>query len=118
MAAAIRGKSEKNKNNLTTLAKIKIALIGLKFVIAVLIDLADFFISNIPLVSIVWDGLTIIALYFLLNDKRFCLLGLVEFLVPLFRLKEAPRALGAYVPTATVIVLADIIKERKWLERK
>ncbi|MBD3203569.1 hypothetical protein GF327_04695 [Candidatus Woesearchaeota archaeon] len=98
--------TQKKKNNLKS--KIIGLLNKIKLGVAVVLDLIDLILGNIPLLNSLWDIITFAVLFFILNDKRLALFSNIELLLPGFFLFGQ---IDAFIPIATILTLADISKK-------
>lgn len=75
----------------------------IKLAIAIILDLAHFFIGWIPLINSAWSVVTFLVLLVILKNKKLALLSLIEvpLILPPFSI------IGMLIPIATITVLID-----------
>lgn len=78
-----------------------------KLLIAILLDLVDLILGNIPILNSIWDFVTLVVLLFILKDPKLALMSSTEFLLP-----GIPPfgQIDALIPMATILTLIDIGK--------
>ncbi|MEK6949464.1 MAG: hypothetical protein AABX34_04530 [Nanoarchaeota archaeon] len=92
----VNNKKEAKKPLFPIFAKIKLT-------IAIILDLAHFFIGWIPLVNSAWSVVTFLSLLLILKNKKLAFLSLIEvpLILPPFSI------IGMLIPIATITVLID-----------
>ena len=76
-----------------------------KFLIAAVLDVIDFFVANIPIANTLYDLFTTAVLWHTLDDSDNALLTLGELVLP-----GVPGfgQIDAFLPISTIVTLADI----------
>ena len=81
------------------------AIIKLKILIAVCMDLADLVFGNIPILNTVWDFITVMVLLVTLKNKPLAFMALAE--LPLVGIPPF-GLIDSVIPIATILTLVDI----------
>lgn len=77
----------------------------IKLIIAILLDLVDLVIANIPLLNSIWDLVTMVILFFTLKNKSLAVASMSEIILPGIPFLGQ---IDALIPMATILTLIDI----------
>ena len=112
--AEVVGSRRNGKWNKVKAKSLKVVL-KLKLGVAIILDVVDLVLGNIPILNTIWDLFTVLVLLVILKNKWLAFGALAE--LPLVGLPILGQ-IDALIPIATILTLADSVETKFHIMKK